>query len=153
MHVYKSRRPLKPCLVEQCPHCQRIGEFWLVELSGGVGIFSGFGYSLACKACDFEKLVNKAEAARLETLAHDYSQCVAGLWSVEAFQARVDAERLPAIEQIRAEARVWRCTQCTEENPASFDLCWKCGAVSPVAGPAGPDSPRLPDVGGRHPWE
>jgi hypothetical protein len=153
MHVSKSRRLLKPCFVEQCPHCRRVGEFWLVELSGSVGPFAGIGYSVACKACSFEKLVSNAEAKRLDALAHDYSQLIAGFWTVEAFHARIDALRLPALEQIKAEARAWRCTTCTEENPMSFDLCWKCGGASPVPSNSAPESPKLPDVGGRYAWE
>jgi hypothetical protein len=153
MHVSKSRRPLKPCFVEQCPHCRRVGEFWLVELSGSVGPFAGIGYSVACKACSFEKLVSKPDAKRLDTLAADYAQLLAGLWSVEAFQARVDAARLPAVDQIRAEAKAWRCATCTEDNPMSFEVCWKCGASSPVPSAAPSQPPRLPDVGGCYAWE
>jgi hypothetical protein len=153
MHVSKSRRWLKPCFVEQCPHCRRVQEFWLVELAGSVGPIIGTGYSIACKACSFEKLVAKAEAKQLDALAQDYSRLIAGLCTTDVFQARVDAARLPAIEQIRAAARAWDCPQCGEENPLSFELCWKCGAASPVPATPGSDEPRLPDVGGRHPWE
>lgn len=27
-----------------------------------------------------------------------------------------------------AEGPEWRCSGCQESNPASFDLCWNCGA-------------------------
>jgi hypothetical protein len=25
----------------------------------------------------------------------------------------------------------WSCSQCDEENPGSFDVCWNCGESSP----------------------
>lgn len=153
MHVSKSRHWLRPCFVELCPHCRRIGEFWLTELSGQVALFGGTGYGVACRACSFEKLVSKAEAQRLATLAQEYDRLIAGQCSSDAFQAQVDATQVPAIEQIRAEAQTWRCTSCAEKNPPSFDLCWKCGVASPHPNQRPSESPRLPDVGGRHPWE
>ena len=27
----------------------------------------------------------------------------------------------------------WRCGRCSEDNDASFDLCWQCGAEQPGA--------------------
>jgi len=32
----------------------------------------------------------------------------------------------------------WRCTGCGEDNPSTFDLCWRCGVTSPLAGPIPP---------------
>ena len=29
----------------------------------------------------------------------------------------------------------WRCGQCGEDNDASFELCWQCGAEQPVTSP------------------
>ena len=31
--------------------------------------------------------------------------------------------------------RDWRCTKCGEENPANFDICWKCQSSNPSARP------------------
>ncbi|HEY7903762.1 MAG TPA: DUF2007 domain-containing protein [Casimicrobiaceae bacterium] len=28
----------------------------------------------------------------------------------------------------------WHCRQCGEDNPATFDFCWKCGSGPGVAG-------------------
>jgi len=43
-----------------------------------------------------------------------------------------DAERARALieEFLRApgNGEPRRCPNCSEENPASFDLCWSCGA-------------------------
>jgi hypothetical protein len=153
MHISKSRRLLKPCFIERCPHCRRTDEFWLVELSGQVGFIGGTGYSIACKQCDFEKPISKADAKIFDAIAQEYRDVKAGLLAVDAFQARIDARKLPVMEQLRAEARSWNCEKCSEENPSSFDLCWKCGAVSPVPSSDAPQAPELPDVGGRHPWE
>jgi hypothetical protein len=38
---------------------------------------------------------------------------------------RQEANRL-AGQREGAEARVWHCPRCGEENPTSFDLCWNC---------------------------
>lgn len=27
--------------------------------------------------------------------------------------------------------REWRCRECRETNPGTFDVCWSCGAASP----------------------
>ena len=154
MHVSKSRHPLKPCFVEQCPHCRRIGEFWLVQLSGHVGPFGGTGFSIACISCRFEKLVSDADAQRFQRLADRYREVSCGLLTIQAFEEAIEAAHLSVIDEIRAEGKVWVCGKCEEENPETFDLCWQCGSASPKAGsPRDPEPPRLPDVGGRYEWE
>jgi hypothetical protein len=131
MHISKSRRPLKPCFIERCPHCRRIGEFWLIQLSGHVGPFGGTGYSVACIACQFEKLISNADAEKFDRLAGKYQQVVGGLVSIEAFEKTIDGMALRAIDEIRKEGRVWMCAKCEEENPQTFDSCWQCGGASP----------------------
>ncbi len=32
-----------------------------------------------------------------------------------------------------APAATWQCDSCGEENPASFDWCWRCGPAAPAA--------------------
>ncbi|HEY8520056.1 MAG TPA: DUF2007 domain-containing protein [Gammaproteobacteria bacterium] len=44
-----------------------------------------------------------------------------------------DADAPRALELIRRtfsdeERPAWRCAACGESNPASFELCWSCGA-------------------------
>lgn len=29
----------------------------------------------------------------------------------------------------RSESASWVCSACSEDNPGSFDTCWKCGAA------------------------
>ena len=154
MHISKSRRALKPCFIELCPHCRKTGQFWLIELSGSVGPIGGIGYSVACGRCSFEKLLSNAEAKTFAELAGIYSQFVAGSISSEAFEKVVSASGFRAIEEIRKESLVWICSKCSEENPFGFEICWNCSHESPHAGPATDfPTPKLPDVGGRLPWE
>lgn len=37
------------------------------------------------------------------------------------------AETVLAALDTAGNGAVWRCGGCGEENPAAFDLCWKCG--------------------------
>jgi hypothetical protein len=37
----------------------------------------------------------------------------------------VDYERAATIE----DPREWQCPRCAEANPASFEICWRCGAA------------------------
>lgn len=39
---------------------------------------------------------------------------------------RLVSETLSTLDS-KAEAAPWLCTQCSCENPASFELCWSCG--------------------------
>jgi rubrerythrin len=153
MHVSKSRRLLKPCLVEQCPHCRRIEEFWLVELSGQVSFIGGVGYSIACQHCSFEKPLAKPDAVKLDALAGQYRALLEKRIPLESFEREVVAMQLKAIQEIRNEGRVWRCANCKEENPTTFETCWKCSSESPVKSTGSPSPPRLPDLGGGHAWE
>lgn len=154
MHISKSRRPLKPCLVEQCPHCRRTGEFWLIELAGQVGPFFGTGFSLACAACNFEKLLTNRDAEKLSHLANRYRQLTAGEITRALFEQEISAAQLRAIEEIQKESRVWICPKCREENPPNFGSCWKCGGDSPAqTGSTGDLPPQLPEMGGKLPWE
>lgn len=37
-------------------------------------------------------------------------------------------------EEVRDPARTpWHCTACDEDNPATFDVCWKCQKERPMA--------------------
>jgi len=137
--------------MERCPHCRRIGEFWLVVSSGSIGIYGGVGYSIACGACNFEKLIDNAEAKKYDALAGWYRQVLGGLMSVEAFEKEMREMRLKSLEEIKRESGGWICQKCSEENPLTFDVCWQCGAPSPH--PASSEDLHMPDVGGRHPWE
>lgn len=38
---------------------------------------------------------------------------------------------LAAYETRRAGASVWVCPECTEDNEATFEVCWSCGAPRP----------------------
>jgi len=41
-------------------------------------------------------------------------------------------------DEVTRDKGVVRCPQCHEENPASFEICWQCGAaVPPVKGAHG----------------
>lgn len=44
-----------------------------------------------------------------------------------------DSDRAAAaIRRLRSTAEgqgPWTCATCNEENPGTFDLCWKCGGV------------------------
>jgi len=153
MIVSQSRRPLKPCFMERCPHCRRIGEFWLVELSGYVApVFGGVGYSIACAACNFEKLIDNAEAEIFKVLAGQYRRVLDGLLSVEAFEKEMGEAHLVSLEEIKNESIGWICPKCSEENPLTFDMCWQCGTPSPRPS-SDSELLRVPDVGGRYAWE
>jgi len=41
-------------------------------------------------------------------------------------RARADTV-LSAYQQERSRGGSFICTKCREENPATFELCWKCG--------------------------
>lgn len=59
-----------------------------------------------------------------------------------------DAEVLPDIEaemlklKCLANAPVWRCTSCQEENPGTFETCWKCDAGQTPSLTSCADRPR-----------
>lgn len=48
--------------------------------------------------------------------------------SIEAAVGDVLRARRNTLEELGE--RPWRCEQCGEENPESFDVCWKCGAAA-----------------------
>jgi hypothetical protein len=33
--------------------------------------------------------------------------------------------------KVKANAKDWQCSNCNEENDASFDICWKCSSEAP----------------------
>lgn len=42
------------------------------------------------------------------------------------------ADRAEWAESVKDASRVpWRCESCGEENPATFDICWKCQSARP----------------------
>ena len=45
---------------------------------------------------------------------------------------------LAAYEARCAGASVWACPECTEDNEATFEVCWSCGAPRPGADPGRP---------------
>lgn len=153
MHVSKHKTPLRPCFVERCPHCKRIGEFWLVRHFGSVGPFSGTGYGIACGACGFEKMITKPEAKRFQQLAENYKRLLEGLISLEAFERVMEAAQFEVIRQIRKEAKFWLCEGCKEENPMTFSECWSCGRPANNLPPETIGEQKLPDVGGGYAWE
>lgn len=50
------------------------------------------------------------------------------LWVKDASQADRAIQIIEESMQ-QAEGEDWQCTRCKEVNPASFDTCWKCGAL------------------------
>lgn len=50
------------------------------------------------------------------------------LWVKDASQADRAIQIIQESMQ-QAEGEDWQCTRCDESNPASFDTCWKCGAL------------------------
>ena len=49
---------------------------------------------------------------------------------------RIVVETMAALSS-RAAAAPWVCGNCREENPASFEVCWSCGADKPPAAAQG----------------
>jgi hypothetical protein len=46
-----------------------------------------------------------------------------------------DSDRaVEAIRRLHArtdDQESWKCEKCNEDNPGSFELCWKCGSSAP----------------------
>jgi hypothetical protein len=50
------------------------------------------------------------------------------LWVVDDSQAASATKRVKEILE-QPERDDWVCNHCQEPNPATFDLCWQCGAT------------------------
>lgn len=51
------------------------------------------------------------------------------LWVVDDHQAASATKRIKEIIEL-PERDDWVCNHCQESNPATFDLCWQCGATA-----------------------
>ena len=51
------------------------------------------------------------------------------LWVVDDPQAASATKRIKEILE-QPERDDWVCNHCQESNPATFDLCWQCGATA-----------------------
>ena len=65
----------------------------------------------------------------MSSIVGDVPPDVAGpqVWVDDEDYARAK-DVLTAFDAERARAGSRRCSHCGEENPATFELCWKCGA-------------------------
>ncbi len=73
-------------------------------------------------------------------MRHGLLAPLAGELPMDACRAEilVRAEDVAAASAVVAEAEAPQgadrpCPRCAEENPAGFELCWRCGADMPVA--------------------
>jgi len=85
-------------------------------------------------------LRNLLEQAGIEArVFNENAQSVAGefpipesypqLWVLDERHVERARQILEAFERMPAISATVRCTGCTEENPANFQVCWNCGAV------------------------
>ncbi|UCH54187.1 MAG: DUF2007 domain-containing protein [Pseudomonadota bacterium] len=59
-----------------------------------------------------------------------FTQAFPELWIENSGDATRALEVVREYEHALHDARpARRCTVCAEENPASFELCWRCGAL------------------------
>ena len=51
------------------------------------------------------------------------------VWVVDDADLRRARDLVQGYERAPSETGSARCTACGEDNPANFQLCWKCGAA------------------------
>ena len=51
------------------------------------------------------------------------------IWVIDERKLERARELVDAFERMPAISTTVRCTGCSEDNPANFQLCWNCGAA------------------------
>lgn len=121
-------------LPHQCPVCgaekfhlieTRSGSLWLTFL--GIGT----GWKFRCEGCSHSIPLNDHEAKEALFLKAKIADFHKGKVTAEQLNDTLAKSSLACLHDLDKRSQKWACPQCSEENPATFDLCWKCQASRP----------------------
>jgi hypothetical protein len=149
------------CLVWQCPQCRVPRDFQMIESKAG---FSILGVQvdkpcemtdLRCCDCGYEIRVHASDRRLLEEAEQLTCLLKKGLLTLDSYQSEIRALPARFVKELLALTEVWKCPTCGEENPLSFDSCWKCRAKG-GSGSGEVDADAKPfqsSLEGGNPWE
>jgi hypothetical protein len=149
------------CIVWRCPRCEVPRDYRLIQSRGNV-CFLGLEFSrpaimmdLRCSVCGYEMRVDPSEEPLLVQAAEATHLLKIGSVSTQAYQDRVRSLPARFIGGLKALNETWKCSNCGEDNPVTFDSCWNCRRSNEARSPdlvAGEQTPVRPLPGG-NPWE
>ena len=148
-------------IVWTCPQCQEPRDFHLIVRNAALS-FVDLAFSksedmldLRCAHCAYEFKVAPSERPMLDASKKLTAGLKAGTLKSDAY--RNELKTIPAafLKDLVALTDVWKCPQCGEENPASFESCWKCEPQSTGNGeePADRGEPLPGFFQGGNAWE
>jgi hypothetical protein len=160
MHLGVEELDRGACIIWRCPRCEEPRDFRLIQSRGNVSLL-GLEFSkpavmmdLRCSACGYEIRVDPSEESVLVQISEATRLFKSGSVSAQVYQETIRGTSARFVGVLKALNENWRCSSCGEENPITFDSCWKCrrksGARSVDLMPGEP--PVGPRPGG-NPWE
>jgi rubredoxin len=119
-------------LVWTCPRCEEERAFHLIErgvtlnlLGADLGRRADM-LDARCVTCGYEHPVDPAEAERLKVVAEATARYLTGRLPADPYRQAVEQAGTKLVAELKALVETWKCPTCGEDNPASFDACWKC---------------------------
>jgi hypothetical protein len=119
-------------LIWKCPSCDDMRNFNLIVSKANFSL-AGFTFSepvtmldLRCTKCRYELKVAASERALLTQAREATNLLQTGELSAEAYWTVI--KKLPArfVADLKALTQTWKCVNCEEANPVTFDSCWNC---------------------------
>jgi hypothetical protein len=161
VHLGVKERDQGVCIVWRCPRCEVPRDYRLIYSRGNVSLL-GLEFSkpaimmdLRCSVCGYEVRVDPSEESVLVQTADATRLLKMGSISAEIYQEKLYSLSACFIRALKALNECWKCSNCGEENPVTFDSCWNCrkknGAQS--VDPFGEEQPPIGPFQGGNPWE
>jgi hypothetical protein len=134
-HIFHPRlteRKEGACLIWVCPKCQKAAVFQLVV---GEAHFAALGlqisescryFDLQCSNCKYELRVDSTDKPALDRASELTMSLLEGQIDLEAYEKKVRGLPARFVKNLLALTQIWKCTNCGEENPITFDSCWNC---------------------------
>ena len=150
-------------VVWRCPQCEKTQPFYLYSSTVAMR-FMAIKFSrskeirdVRCEKCHYEIKVSEADYPKLVAMAEATAQYTKGKFTYEQYRNALQQQDTQLFNDLLALTENWKCPYCGEENPVSFDKCWKCSETEPteekIEGGT-QDNVDLPGLGkGGNPWE